>query len=56
VSQPPAWRYQLLAGMARLIRQPALQPVRPDGGVAGIRNEISRMTALASSGHVAVMY
>ena len=50
VPQPPAWRYQLLAGMARLIRQPALQPVRPHGGVTGIRNEVSRITTLAAAG------
>lgn len=48
--QPPAWRYQLLAGMTRLIRQPALQPVRPHGGVAGIRNEAQRLAALAAAG------
>jgi hypothetical protein len=50
VPQPPAWRYQLLAGMARLLRQPAMQPVRPHGGVAGIRNEIHRLTALSAAG------
>jgi len=48
--QPPAWRYQLLAGMARLLRQPAMQPVRPQGGAAGIRNEIDRLTALGAAG------
>lgn len=50
VPQPPAWRYQLLAGMARLIRQPAMQPVRPAGGAAGIRNEIGRIRALDAAG------
>lgn len=50
VPQPPAWRYQLLAGMARLLRMPSMQPVRPHGGAAGIRNEIDRLTALASAG------
>jgi hypothetical protein len=50
VPQPPAWRYLLLAGMARLLRQPAMQPVRPHGGVAGIRNEVDRLTALAAAG------
>jgi hypothetical protein len=50
VPQPPAWRYQLLAGMARLMHQPALQPVRPQGGVAGIHNEAQRLTALAAAG------
>lgn len=50
VPQPPAWRYQLLAGMARLIRQPALQPVRPRGGVQGIQNEVHRLHALAAAG------
>lgn len=50
VPQPPAWRYQLLAGLARLIRQPALQPVRPAGGSAGIHNEIRRIEALTAAG------
>lgn len=50
VPQPPAWRYRLLAGMARLLRQPAMQPVRPHGGIAGIRNEAQRLTALATAG------
>jgi hypothetical protein len=48
--QPPAWRYQLLAVMARLLRQPSMQPVRPHGGAAGIRNEIDRITALTAAG------
>lgn len=50
VPQPPAWRYQLLAGMARLLQQPALQPVRPQGGTAGIRNEADRLNALLNAG------
>ncbi|MCL5061128.1 MAG: hypothetical protein M1449_12065 [Candidatus Thermoplasmatota archaeon] len=50
VPQPPAWRYRLLAGMARLLRHAALQPVRPHGGAAGIRNEAGRLTTLASAG------
>lgn len=50
VPQPPAWRYQLLAGMARFLQQPSMQPVRPLGGAAGIRNEIDRITALAAAG------
>ena len=50
VPQPPAWRYQLLAGMARLIQQPALQPVRPHGGAQGIQNEVQRLSALAAAG------
>ena len=50
VPQPPAWRYKLLAGMARLLRHPATQPVRPHGGEAGIRNEAERLTALAAAG------
>lgn len=50
VPQPPAWRYHLLAGVARLLRQPAMQPVRPQGGVVGIRNEAQRLTALAAAG------
>lgn len=49
VPQPPAWRYQLLAGMARLLRQPAMQPVRPHGGACGIRNEADRLNALAGA-------
>lgn len=50
VPQPPAWRYQLLAGVARLLQHPAMQPVRPHGGAAGIRNEAGRLTALAAAG------
>lgn len=50
VPQPPAWRYQLLAGMARMLQHPALQPVRPQGGSAGIRNEAERLQALAAAG------
>jgi len=50
VPQPPAWRYQLLAGMARLLQHPAMQPVRPHGGTAGIRNEADRLKALADAG------
>ena len=50
VQQPPAWRYQLLAGMARLIRQPILQPVRPHGGASGMRNEARRFAELAAAG------
>jgi hypothetical protein len=50
VPQPPAWRYQLLAAAARLLQHPAMQPVRPHGGVAGIRNEAGRLTALAAAG------
>lgn len=50
VPQPPAWRYQLLAGMARLLQQPAMQPVRPHGGTAGIHNEADRLTRLADAG------
>jgi hypothetical protein len=48
--QPPAWRYQLQAGMARVLRLSAFQPVRPQGGVAGIRNEIGRISALSAAG------
>lgn len=50
VPQPPAWRYQLLAGMARVLQHPAMQPVRPQGGEAGIRNEAGRLAALAAAG------
>lgn len=50
VPQPPAWRYRLLGGAAWLLRMPALQPVRPHGGAAGIRNEIERLNALAAAG------
>ena len=50
VPQPPAWRYQLLAGMARLLQQPAMQPVRPHGGTVGIQNEVHRLTCLADAG------
>lgn len=48
--QPPAWRYQLMAGMARLLQHPAMQPVRPHGGASGIRNEAGRLNALAHAG------
>lgn len=50
VPQPPAWRYQLLAGVARLLQHPAMQPVRPQGGEAGIRNEAVRLAALSLAG------
>lgn len=50
VPQPPAWRYQLLAGMARLLQHPAMQPVRPHGGATGIRNESRRLVSLADAG------
>lgn len=50
VPQPPAWRYQLLAGMARLLRHPALQPVRPQGGASGMHNEARRLAELAVAG------
>ncbi|MDA8254962.1 MAG: hypothetical protein M0Z99_04860 [Betaproteobacteria bacterium] len=50
VPQPPAWRYQLLAGMARMLQHSAMQPVRPHGGAAGIRNEAGRLAALAAAG------
>lgn len=50
VAQPPAWRYQLLGGAARLLGQPALQPVRPHGGHRGLRVEVARMRALAAAG------
>lgn len=56
VPQPPAWRYRLLAGIARLLRHPAMQPVRPHGGAAGIRNEGGRLAALAAAGlHVPLL-
>lgn len=48
--QPPAWRYHLLAGLARLLRMPAGQPVRPQGGTLGIHIEIDRLIALAAAG------
>lgn len=48
--QPPAWRYQLLAGMARLLGQPAMQPVRPHGGGHGLRIEAARIRALGAAG------
>jgi hypothetical protein len=50
VPQPTAWRYQLQAGVAKLLQHAALQPVRPLGGAAGIRNEADRLTALAGAG------
>jgi hypothetical protein len=48
--QPPAWRYRLLAGMARLLGQPALQPLRPHGGEHGLRIEAARIRALGAAG------
>jgi hypothetical protein len=50
VPQPPAWRYRLLAGAARGLGQPALQPVRPSGGNAGLRIEARRIRALGDAG------
>lgn len=50
VPQPSAWRYRLLAGMARLLQHPAMQPVRPHGGATGIRNEAHRLASLADAG------
>lgn len=49
VPQPPAWRYQLLAGAAKALGQPAMQPVRPHGGNAGLRIEASRIRALGAA-------
>ena len=46
VPQPPAWRYQLLAGAAKALGQPAMQPVRPHGGNVGLRVEARRIRAL----------
>jgi hypothetical protein len=48
--QPPAWRYRLQGGIARLFQLSAFQPVRPQGGAAGIRNEVDRISALAAAG------
>lgn len=50
VPQPPAWRYHLLAGAARLLGQPIMQPVRPHGGSRGLRIEAARIRALAAAG------
>lgn len=50
VPQPPAWRYQLLAAIARLLGQSAMQPVRPHGGNHGLRIEASRIRALRAAG------
>lgn len=50
VPEPPAWRYQLQGAVARLLRLSALQPVRPLGGAAGVRNEAARLDALAAAG------
>ncbi len=50
VPQPPAWRYQLLAGAAKLLGQPAMQAVRPHGGSHGLQVEASRIRALAAAG------
>ena len=48
--QPPAWRYQLQAGIASLLGLPALRPVRPQGGAAGIGNEADRLNRLTAAG------
>lgn len=50
VAQPPAWRYQLLAGVAKLLGQPVMQPVRPHGGPRGLAVEAARIRALAAAG------
>jgi hypothetical protein len=50
VAQPTAWRYEIQAAAARLLQHAALQPVRPHGGAAGIRNETGRLIALAGAG------
>jgi hypothetical protein len=50
VPRPPAWRYQLQAALAQALQLSALQPVRPQGGAAGIANEAARLTALAAAG------
>lgn len=47
VPEPPAWRYQIQGAVARVLGVSALQPVRPLGGAAGIRNEAARLDALA---------
>ena len=46
----PAWRYRLLAAVARLVRVPALQPVPNPGGVQAIATEVRRLQALAAQG------
>ena len=48
--QPPAWRYQLQAGIASLLGLPAMRPVRPQGGAAGIGNEADLLARLAAAG------
>jgi hypothetical protein len=48
--QPPAWRYQLLSAMARLLGHPAMQPLRPHGGAHGLRLEAARIRALGAAG------
>lgn len=50
VPQPPAWRYQIQAALAKALRLSALQAVRPGGGTAGIANEAARIAALAAAG------
>lgn len=50
VPQSPAWRYQLLAAAARLLRQPAMQAVRPPGGDEGVQLEIRRIQTLSAAG------
>lgn len=48
--RPPAWRYQLQAGTASLLGLPALRPVRPEGGAAGLGNEADLLSRLAAAG------
>lgn len=48
--QPPAWRYRLQGGIASLLGLPAIRPVRPRGGAAGIANEADRLTRLTAAG------
>jgi hypothetical protein len=50
MTQPPAWRYQLLGAAARLLGQAAMRPLRPQGGSIGLRVEARRLRALRACG------
>lgn len=50
VPPAPAWRYYMLGATSRLLRQPALYPMRVLGGEAGLAVEAERIRALAQAG------
>ena len=46
----PAWRYQLLDGLARLARQPLLRAVPTHGGARAQQIEVDRLCRLSRAG------